>query len=86
MHKYSMQMRLKKSEKFGLLFNLILSILYVWYLYRTVLLNLCHSFLSEGGDGSKNYFTYLYHILYEKGWHFTGMNYPWGEHISFTDN
>lgn len=86
MHKYSMQMRLKKSEKFGLLFNLILSILYVWYLYRTVLLNLRHSFLSEGGDGSKNYFTYLYHILYEKGWHFTGMNYPWGEHISFTDN
>lgn len=24
--------------------------------------------------------------MFGKGWHFDGMNYPWGEHISFTDN
>ncbi len=42
--------------------------------------------LTTGGDGGKNYFTYLYHVAYGKGLHFTGMNYPFGEHIVFTDN
>ncbi len=35
------------------------------------------------GDGGKNIFTYLYHALYGKGIWFTGMNYPYGEHIVF---
>ncbi|MCD6012717.1 MAG: hypothetical protein K0Q79_2579 [Flavipsychrobacter sp.] len=38
-----------------------------------------------GGDGAKNSFTYLYHSLYGKGYWFEGMNYPYGEHIVFTD-
>lgn len=38
-----------------------------------------------GGDGAKNNFTYLYHSLYGKGYWFTGMNYPYGEHIVYTD-
>jgi hypothetical protein len=37
------------------------------------------------GDGGKNTFTYLYHVLFGKGVWFTGMNYPYGEHIVFTD-
>lgn len=37
------------------------------------------------GDGLKNYFTFLYHSLYGKGIWFDGMNYPYGEHIVFTD-
>jgi hypothetical protein len=37
------------------------------------------------GDGGKNTFAYLYHILYDKGSWFTGMNYPYGEHIIYTD-
>jgi len=37
------------------------------------------------GDAGKNIFTYLYHILYGKGIWFTGMNYPYGEHIMYTD-
>ncbi len=41
---------------------------------------------TAGGDGSKNIFTFLYHILYEKGLWFRGMNYPFGEHVLFTDN
>lgn len=37
-------------------------------------------------DGLKNYFTPLYHILYDShySW-FEGMNYPQGEHIVFAD-
>lgn len=43
--------------------------------------------ISAGGDGMKNYFTYLYHIKYDSTfWVFEGMNYPFGENIVFTDN
>lgn len=38
-----------------------------------------------GGDGGKNVFTFLYHSIYGKGMHFQGMNYPYGEHIVYTD-
>jgi len=38
-----------------------------------------------GGDGGKNIFTFLYHSIYGKGIWFTGMNYPYGEHIVYTD-
>ncbi len=38
-----------------------------------------------GGDGSKNNLTYLYHSMYGHGYWFEGMNYPYGEHIVFTD-
>src|SRR5690606_4976388 len=37
------------------------------------------------GDAAKNYYTLLYHVLYGDGVWFTGMNYPYGEHIVFTD-
>lgn len=37
-------------------------------------------------DGIKNVFTYLYHVKYGQGTHFTGMNYPFGEHVLYTDN
>lgn len=36
-------------------------------------------------EGIKNYFTSLYYILYDKNQVFTGMNYPYGEHIVYTD-
>jgi hypothetical protein len=38
-----------------------------------------------GGDGAKNSFTYLWHSMYDKGYWFNGMNYPYGEHIVYTD-
>ena len=41
--------------------------------------------LHIGGDAAKNYYTYLYHTLYGSGTWFTGMNYPYGEHIVYTD-
>lgn len=44
-----------------------------------------HVLLGTGGDGAKNYYTFLYHSLYEKGLWFNGMNYPYGEHMVFPD-
>ena len=38
-----------------------------------------------GGDGIKNTFTYLYQCMYGHGYWFSGMNYPYGEHIVYTD-
>ncbi len=38
------------------------------------------------GDGGKNYFTPAFYTQYDQGWWFTGMNYPYGEHVVFTDN
>ncbi|GAB4379559.1 MAG: hypothetical protein Kow0075_10230 [Salibacteraceae bacterium] len=42
---------------------------------------------SAEGDMAKNYFTFAYHVLHDQGliW-FQGMNYPWGEHLLYTDN
>lgn len=38
-----------------------------------------------GTDGAKNSFTYLYECMFGKGYWFNGMNYPYGEHIVYTD-
>lgn len=38
------------------------------------------------GDGLKNYYTLAYYVQHDHGWHFSGMNYPYGEHIIYTDN
>lgn len=38
------------------------------------------------GDGLKNYYTPAYYLRYDEGTTFTGMNYPFGEHVVFTDN
>ena len=37
-------------------------------------------------DAWKNYFTPAWYIKYDSGISFTGMNYPYGEHVLFTDN
>ncbi len=40
---------------------------------------------SQGGDGLKNYFTPVWAVRYDSGLHFSGMNYPYGEHLVYTD-
>jgi hypothetical protein len=44
-----------------------------------------HIIPAIGGDAAKNNFTYLYHSMFGKGYWFEGMNYPYGEHIVYTD-
>lgn len=45
----------------------------------------CYLF-EDGGDGLKNYYTLDYYVKHDSGWHFSGMNYPYGENIIYTDN
>lgn len=40
---------------------------------------------STGGDGLKNYFTAQWALSYDRGIHFSGMNHPYGEHLTYTD-
>jgi len=43
--------------------------------------------LGDAIDGLKNYYTPLYHILFDSSYnHFEGMNFPLGEHVVFSDN
>src|SRR4026207_243076 len=43
-------------------------------------------FFSAGPDGIKNYYIPAYYIRYDQGIHFSGMNYPYGEHSLYTEN
>ncbi len=45
----------------------------------------CYLF-EDNGDGLKNYYTLAYYVQHDHGWHFSGMNYPYGENIIYTDN
>jgi len=44
-----------------------------------------HYLFATGGDGLKNYFTAAWAVRYDEGLRFTGMNYPYGEHLTYTD-
>jgi hypothetical protein len=48
--------------------------------------NINNYFFSTNDDGIKNYYTYLYYLKYDSGFHFSGMAYPYGDLITFTDN
>ncbi|MBL7705425.1 MAG: hypothetical protein JNM21_07725 [Taibaiella sp.] len=57
------------------------------FCFSEIVFNPNTSMIGAGGDGIKNYYTYLYYIAKDGGnAHFSGMNYPFGEHIIFTDN
>jgi hypothetical protein len=41
---------------------------------------------SDQGDGMKNYFTYAWHVKHDTSCtDFQGMNYPYGEHVLYSD-
>lgn len=74
-----------KDNRFDLYFYLLNIATCCCYFFQ-IIGSLNTSIVSTGGDGMKNYFTYLYFVKYDRGTHFTGMNYPFGEHMTFTDN
>ncbi len=68
----------------------IIAMIVIWiallFAYKPVLVS-PQKFLAAGGDGMKNYYTYMYHVRYDTTyWGFEGMNHPFGENILFTDN
>lgn len=74
-----------KSWKINLLLLLCSFTIYFVY-FSNVFLNLNSLLAGITGDALKNYYTYSYHIKNDaSALHFGGMNYPFGEHIVFTD-
>ena len=65
---------------------LILSAGYYFVYFQGVILH-PDSFLSSiTGDSIKNYYTFIYHIRHDADFlNFRGMNYPFGEHVVYTD-
>lgn len=68
-----------------LLLTVVVALCVVVYALSYIALEPWHILPDIGGDGAKNNFTYLYHSTQGKGYWFEGMNYPYGEHIVFTD-
>ncbi|WP_299438756.1 hypothetical protein [uncultured Aquimarina sp.] len=64
----------------------VMPILYLSIVYYQVFSNPNSYLFSNIGDGIKNYYTYAYHIKNDSGFiEFEGMNYPFGEHLIYTD-
>jgi len=76
---------IKTSQKYTLLVFSI-SALILLFFYHKVLLHPNDYVFANGGDGIKNYYTYLFHAKYDSSFfEFSGMNYPFKENIIFTD-
>ena len=69
----------------GLLFVGFTSLAIVGIVFSFVIVRPDDYFFLNAGDGLKGYFAMAYYIKYDVGTHFTGMNYPFGEHINFPD-
>jgi len=73
-------------KKYPSVFVLLLSTIILFGFFHRVILHPDNYLFGPGGDGLKNYFTLAYYVKYDTGVHFSGMNYPYGEHVVFTDN
>lgn len=63
-----------------------LSFLILFYFFHEVILHPNDYLFSPEGDGVKNYYSYLFHARHDPGfWELKGMNYPFYEHIVYTD-
>lgn len=71
--------------KYALLAALLTALLLMVY-YWFPILNANSISYGIYGDGYKNYYTLAYYLQNDHGAHFTGMNYPYGENVLFTDN
>ena len=55
-------------------------------LYGPVLKSPNSFMFGADGDAVKNYFAYAWHVRYDNDWiHFGGTNYPYGDHVCYTD-
>ncbi|MFN0276644.1 MAG: hypothetical protein ACKVPJ_12935 [Chitinophagales bacterium] len=64
----------------------IICLCIIYFSFQKFLLLPNDYIFNQWGDGIKNYFTPAWFIQYDNGNHFTGMAYPFGEHVVYTDN
>lgn len=74
-----------KQWQVELLLTLISAAVFIFY-FQHLVFNLNSVLFKVNGDSLKNYYTYVYHIKHDAdALTFSGMNYPFGEHIVYTD-
>lgn len=77
---------LHRKDLWGSLAVLVLNILLLFAVLGDMPLRLNQVSFAKDGDGVKSYYVTLWHIKHDTQNHwFTGMNYPFGEHIFYTD-
>jgi hypothetical protein len=73
------------SRKVWLLVTTLFAFCLTALTFPKVLTRHGHVVPGTGGDAGKNIFAFIYHMMYDRGFWFTGMNYPYGEQIVYTD-
>lgn len=63
----------------------LLSVIVTIYTLNQIILRPDHVIHELGGDAIKNLNTYVTHSLWGNGWWYDWMNYPYGEHLIYTD-
>jgi hypothetical protein len=78
----------KRSYTFwGLMATLSVCAALLWFEHEHWLHQPNEFMLSQSADGVKNYMTTAWHVRHDTTyWRYRGMNYPYGEHVLFTDN
>ena len=78
----------KRGHTFwGLVVVLAVASLFIWAKHGTWLKAPNEVMFSKSSDGFKNYMTSAWHVQQDSSYvHFGGMNYPFGDHVLFTDN
>ena len=76
----------KPLKRYYAIITFLLAGLVLLFFYHEVLLHPNDYVFAPGGDGIKNYYAYLFHARYDADfWNFGGMNYPYYEHMVYTD-
>ena len=77
---------LKLKYQKGLLITILLSITILIGFYGKLLQSPNQVYFGSSGDGFRSYYTAIYHIKYDNTYtYFQGMNYPYGEHVMYSD-
>jgi hypothetical protein len=76
----------KSGQSVFILITFFAAFLLLAFFYSDVLFHPNDYIFAPGGDGIKNYYTYIFHAKYDTDfWNFGGMNYPYYEHMVYTD-
>ena len=77
---------MRQMKHRGLWLTLLLSTLLLFLYFGSVLRAPGHYMFNTDGDGMKNYFSFAWHAEHDTSiTTFSGMNYPFGEHIDYPD-
>lgn len=80
------QKKINVKDSFCVLLLFVISILYYAFYFNKIIIHPNNVLSTIGGDGFHSYYVYMHHIINDKGFIETqGLNYPFGEHLVYTD-